>query len=402
MALGLKKLRAKKKAAEKKTVAKKAPAKKTAKPAAKKVVKKAAPKKAAAKKAAPKKAAAKKPVAKKAAAKKPVAKKTAAKKTVAKKAAVKKTTAKKTVAKKAAPKAAAKKAAAKKTEAKTAAPKKAAAKKTAAKKTAAKKPAAKKKAVKKTPKKKMTARETARAEKEAALARGPAKNSPNGKKRRIMKARPLATEQKKAPAPKKVVASKKPLPKQKDGFKIKDFVVYPTHGVGQIVDIEESEVAGIPLQLFVIFFDQEKMTLRVPLAKAQATGMRPLSSTKVVAESLTILKGRARIKRTMWSRRAQEYEAKINSGSIEFISEVVRDLYRAEGQPEQSYSERQLYEQALDRLTREVAAVEKLDYEGGLARVEKSLRKDPPKAANDEADGDGDATDGEAEQTAAE
>ncbi|MGB0920823.1 MAG: CarD family transcriptional regulator [Alphaproteobacteria bacterium] len=255
------------------------------------------------------------------------------------------------------------------------------------KKTAAKKAAAKKTATKKAASKKVDAKAALKASAEKNAPKKKAVNGPHGKKRKIHKPAPKPV--KKAAA--KPVASKKPLPKQKDGFKIKDFVVYPTHGVGQIVDIEESEVAGLSLQLFVIYFDQEKMTLRVPLAKAQATGMRPLSSPKVVAESLVVLKGRARIKRTMWSRRAQEYEAKINSGSIQFISEVVRDLYRAEGQPEQSYSERQLYEQALDRLTREVAAVEKASYEEALALVEKSLHKAPvvpPPAANDAAEGE--------------
>ncbi len=153
-------------------------------------------------------------------------------------------------------------------------------------------------------------------------------------------------------------------------FKTNDHVVYPTHGVGRITRVEEQEVAGSKLELFVITFDKDKMTLRVPTAKAKAVGMRKLSSPEVVATALNTLKGRARIKRTMWSRRAQEYEAKINSGDLVSIAEVVRDLHRASGQPEQSYSERQLYEAALARMAREVAAVERIDEQAAVKRVE--------------------------------
>jgi CarD family transcriptional regulator len=144
------------------------------------------------------------------------------------------------------------------------------------------------------------------------------------------------------------------------GFKLNEFVVYPAHGVGQIVALEEQEVAGFRLELFVINFTKDKMTLRVPTSKVSAVGMRKLSDSDAARRSLDILTGRARIKRTMWSRRAQEYEAKINSGDINAIAEVVRDLYRSDAQPEQSYSERQLYEAALDRILREIAAVMKL------------------------------------------
>jgi CarD family transcriptional regulator len=158
-------------------------------------------------------------------------------------------------------------------------------------------------------------------------------------------------------------------------FKANDHVVYPTHGVGKIMRIEEQEVAGIKLELFVITFDKDKMTLRVPTMKAKAVGMRKLSSPDTVATALNTLKGRARIKRTMWSRRAQEYEAKINSGDLVSIAEVVRDLHRASGQPEQSYSERQLYEAALARMAREVAAVEKIDETAAVKRVEGALLK---------------------------
>ena len=153
-------------------------------------------------------------------------------------------------------------------------------------------------------------------------------------------------------------------------------MVYPAHGVGKIVDVEEQEVAGTKLELFVVDFEKEKMTLRVPTAKAKSVGMRQLSSQDTVESALKTLKGRARIKRTMWSRRAQEYEAKINSGDLQSIAEVVRDLHRAGGQPEQSYSERQLYEAALDRMAREVAAVEKIDEDAAIRRVETALDKE--------------------------
>jgi CarD family transcriptional regulator len=160
-----------------------------------------------------------------------------------------------------------------------------------------------------------------------------------------------------------------------DGFKVNDHVVYPTHGVGKIVAVELQEIAGTSLELFVIVFEQEKMTLRVPLGKAKSVGMRILASRDTVRTALKTLRGRARVKRTMWSRRAQEYEAKINSGDLLLIAEVVRDLHRAEGQPEQSYSERQIYESALERLAREVGAVEELDTGAALERVGTALKK---------------------------
>jgi CarD family transcriptional regulator len=162
---------------------------------------------------------------------------------------------------------------------------------------------------------------------------------------------------------------------KKHEFRVGDFVVYPTHGVGRIQKIDEQEVAGISLELFVIGFEKDKMILRVPTMKAKAVGMRKLSSPDVVATALNTLKGRARIKRTMWSRRAQEYEAKINSGDLVSIAEVVRDLHRATGQPEQSYSERQLYEAALARMAREVAAIERIDEPSAVKRVEGALVK---------------------------
>ena len=176
---------------------------------------------------------------------------------------------------------------------------------------------------------------------------------------------------------------------QRQGFKTNEFIVYPAHGVGQIVSIEEQEVAGAKLELFVINFVKDKMTLRVPTAKIVSVGMRKLAEGSLVRKALETLKGRARIKRTMWSRRAQEYEAKINSGDIVAIAEVVRDLFRSDTQPEQSYSERQLYEAALDRLSREIAAVHRVTETEAIKEIEGALakgpRRGPPKA-----DGEGD------------
>ena len=169
-------------------------------------------------------------------------------------------------------------------------------------------------------------------------------------------------------------ANKKPV-SSRHGFKTNESVVYPAHGVGRIVGIEEQEIAGISLELFVIQFEKDKMTLRVPTSKLASVGMRKLAEEGVVKRAMETLKGKARIKRTMWSRRAQEYEAKINSGDLVAIAEVVRDLYRSEAQPEQSYSERQLYEAALDRMGREIAAVEKLDERGAMQRITEVLAK---------------------------
>lgn len=160
---------------------------------------------------------------------------------------------------------------------------------------------------------------------------------------------------------------------KKTDFRPNDFVVYPAHGVGRIMSIEEQEIAGHKLELFVISFEKDKMTLRVPTAKATSIGMRQLSSPEVVDRAFETLKGKARVKRAMWSRRAQEYEQKINSGDLVAIAEVVRDLHRNDDQREQSYSERQLYEAALDRLTREVAAVSGTDEAGAQSRVDSVL-----------------------------
>jgi CarD family transcriptional regulator len=140
-----------------------------------------------------------------------------------------------------------------------------------------------------------------------------------------------------------------------------DYVVYPTHGVGKVERIATEEIAGHKLELIHITFDENRMTLRVPTNKARTAGLRKLASPKQFADVLAVLKGRARIKRTMWSRRAQEYEAKINSGDPSSIAEVVRDLHRNAGQPDQSFSERQIYESALDRLAAEYGALEQMD-----------------------------------------
>ena len=160
---------------------------------------------------------------------------------------------------------------------------------------------------------------------------------------------------------------------QRQGFKTNEFIVYPAHGVGQIMAIEEQEIAGAKLELFVINF-------------IVSVGMRKLAEAPLVKRALETLKGRARIKRTMWSRRAQEYEAKINSGDIVAIAEVVRDLFRSDSQPEQSYSERQLYEAALDRLSREIAAVQKITETEAIKEIEGALAKGPrrgPKPAEE-------------------
>lgn len=160
---------------------------------------------------------------------------------------------------------------------------------------------------------------------------------------------------------------------EKNGFGAGDFVVYPTHGVGKINGVETQEIAGQTLSVFVIHFEKDRMTLRVPIGKAKNSGLRRLSTRKEMDAALLKLRGRSKARRTMWSRRAQEYEAKINSGDPASIAEVVRDLYRNVGQPEQSYSERQIYQAALDRLVREFAAVEKIDETTAVQRVEQML-----------------------------
>ena len=248
-----------------------------------------------------------------------------------------------------------------KTASKTAAAKKPAAKsaKAASKpaaKTVAKKPAAKKPAAKKA-----SAKPAAKA---SAAKASTAKAAP--------KAAAKAAEPKK-PAAKAAAKPAAKKPAKKLPFSRGDYVVYPTHGVGKVTGVEKQEVAGFNLQLFVILFESEKMTLRVPVEKVADSGLRKISSKDKMMAVIATLKGRARSKRTMWSRRAQEYEAKINSGDPVAIAEVVRDLYRAPGQPEQSYSERQMYEAALERLVNEYALVEKLDVDAATEKLETVL-----------------------------
>ncbi|MCA3646544.1 MAG: CarD family transcriptional regulator [Methylobacterium sp.] len=185
---------------------------------------------------------------------------------------------------------------------------------------------------------------------------------------------------------------------QRDVFKPGEFIVYPAHGVGQVTAIEEQEIAGFKLELFVVNFTKEKMTLRVPVAKAASVGMRKLSESSAISKALDVLTGRARIKRTMWSRRAQEYEAKINSGDLIAVAEVVRDLYRSEAQPEQSYSERQLFETALARLVDEIAAVDGSTETEAMKRVETSLARGPRRSRGADA---GDADNDDASDEAA-
>ncbi|KEG21382.1 CarD family transcriptional regulator [Bartonella bacilliformis] len=177
--------------------------------------------------------------------------------------------------------------------------------------------------------------------------------------------------------------------KTSHGFSTSEYIVYPTHGVGQIIAIEEQEVAGHKLELFVIHFAKDKMDVKVPIAKALSTGMRKLSEAASVEKALKILRGKARVKRTMWSRRAQEYDTKINSGNFMFIAEVVRDLFRSDLQPEQSYSERQLYAAALDRMSREISVINNLSETEAVNLIEKHLnegQKSSFKAKIDEAD----------------
>lgn len=203
------------------------------------------------------------------------------------------------------------------------------------------------------------------------------------KKPAVKKAAPKTTA-KKAPAKPTAktatktatkTAAKEVARKSALGFRINEHIVYPAHGVGQITEIATQEIAGMSLDLFVVKFDKEKMVLRVPLDKAKDIGMRKLADDKVMDGAIKTLKGRARVKRTMWSRRAQEYEAKINSGDLIAIAEVVRDLFRNENQPEQSYSERQLYEAAMERMAREVATVEKTTEDEAIVKLEAILAK---------------------------
>ncbi len=178
------------------------------------------------------------------------------------------------------------------------------------------------------------------------------------------------------------VAAPAPQTPKKLSFKIGELIAYPAHGVGKIVQIEEQEIAGAKLELYIVDFEKEKLRLKVPTSRAEQKGMRKLADKYLIEQAMKVLKGRARIKRTMWSRRAQEYEAKINSGDLIAVAEVVRDLYRSERQPEQSYSERQLYEQALERMAREYAAVRRIDDDAASKELEEFLSKNAKRASD--------------------
>ena len=249
-------------------------------------------------------------------------------------------------------KSAPKKTASKKTSPKKSVPKKVASKKTSLKKSAPKKVSSKKTDPKKTKSKKVTS-----------------------KKATVKKTSPNKVTSKKVI--KKNEASKKPSVKKttskKNEFLPEQYVVYPSHGIGQILEIEKKEIAGQMLKMYVIEFEKEKMILRVPIEKTKEIGVRKVSTKNQLKEIFEILTGKAKIRRTMWSRRAQEYEAKINSGDIKLLTEVVRDLFRSDSQPEQSYSERQLYEAARERLSREVAVIEKIDEQKAIEKMETVL-----------------------------
>jgi CarD family transcriptional regulator len=189
---------------------------------------------------------------------------------------------------------------------------------------------------------------------------------------------PVAVRPAPAPAPmapKPVAVAAAPVVPKKLSFKVGELVVYPAHGVGKITAIEEQEIAGSKLELYIVDFEREKLRLKVPTNRAEQKGMRRLADRGLIEHAMKVIRGRARIKRTMWSRRAQEYDAKINSGDLIAVAEVVRDLYRSDRQPEQSYSERQLFEQALFRMARELAAVRKIDDDQSIKELSEFLAK---------------------------
>jgi len=158
-------------------------------------------------------------------------------------------------------------------------------------------------------------------------------------------------------------------------FNSGDYVVYPAHGVGKVSDIGKQKIAGSELEMIVVNFAKDKMTLRIPMAKAENSGLRRISESSTMNDALTVLKGKAKVKKVMWSRRAQEYENKINSGNPVAIAEVIRDLHRNENLAEQSYSERQIYEQALDRLANEVAVCDNTTVEVATQKLLSILTK---------------------------
>jgi CarD family transcriptional regulator len=188
--------------------------------------------------------------------------------------------------------------------------------------------------------------------------------------------KPVAAAQ---PAAAKPVAPATPAVK-KQSFKVGELIVYPAHGVGKITNVEEQEIAGVKLELYIVDFEKEKLRLKVPTNRAEQKGMRHLADRTLIEQAMKVIRGRARIKRVMWSRRAQEYDAKINSGDMIAVSEVIRDLYRSERQPEQSYSERQLFEQALGRFARELAAIRKMDEDQCIKELEDYLARNAKRA----------------------
>ncbi len=183
-----------------------------------------------------------------------------------------------------------------------------------------------------------------------------------------------------APAPLAAKPAAPAAPKV-PSFKVGELVVYPAHGVGRVTSIETQEIAGTRLELYIVDFEKEKLRLKVPTNRAEQKGMRHLADRAMIEQAMKVIRGRARIKRVMWSRRAQEYDAKINSGDMIAVAEVVRDLYRSERQPEQSYSERQLFEQALARFARELAAVRKIDDDQCIKEVEDFLARNAKRSA---------------------
>ena len=245
-------------------------------------------------------------------------------------------------------------------------------KKKAVKKTAAKKVITKKSSPKKNTPKKVATKKAG--PKKVAIKKDYPKKVAT-KKSTPKKATPKKVVSKKAAskktAPKKVVEKK--VISKKEQFLPEQYVIYPSHGIGQILEIEKKEIAGQMLKMYVIEFEKEKMILRVPIEKTKEIGVRKVSTKNQLKEIFEILTGKAKIRRTMWSRRAQEYEAKINSGDIKLLTEVVRDLFRSDSQPEQSYSERQLYEAARERLSREVAVIEKTDEQKAIEKMETIL-----------------------------
>jgi CarD family transcriptional regulator len=207
------------------------------------------------------------------------------------------------------------------------------------------------------------------------VASKPVAAKPVAAKAAVAAAKPVAPVAAAKPAVAAAPAAKKII------FKIGELVVYPAHGVGRITNVEEQEIAGARLELYIVDFEKEKLRLKVPTNRAEQKGMRHLADRGLIEQAMKVIRGRARIKRTMWSRRAQEYDAKINSGDLISVAEVVRDLYRSDRQPEQSYSERQLFEQALARFARELAAVRKVDEDQCIRELEEYLARNAKRGA---------------------